>query len=70
MPIAALFIAYIKTGADIMNRTSDVASELVVVIQAFMILLIAAKGFLAGTQQKLIVKNIKAAAAQPAESEA
>ena len=70
VPIAALFIAYIKTGADIMNRTSDVASELVVVIQAFMILLIAAKGFLAGTQQKLIVKNIKAAAAQPAESEA
>ena len=35
------------------------ASELVVVIQAFMILLIAAKGFLAGTQQKLIVKTSK-----------
>ena len=64
VPIASLFIAYIKTGADIMNRTSDVASELVVVIQAFMILLIAAKGFMAGTQQKLIVKNIKAAAAE------
>lgn len=62
VPIAALFIAYIRTGADIMNRSSDVASELVIVIQSFMILLIAAKGFLSGTHQKLLVKNVKAKA--------
>ena len=39
-----------------MNRTSDVASEIVLVIQAIMILFIGAKSFMAGTQQKLRVK--------------
>ncbi|HOG00998.1 MAG TPA: ABC transporter permease [Clostridia bacterium] len=59
LPLAVLFIAYIRTGADIMNRSSDVAAELVTVVQALMILLIAAKGFLSKAQQRLIVKNAK-----------
>lgn len=53
---AALFIGYVRTGADIMNRSSDVASEIVLIIQAIMILFIGANSFLAGTQQKLRVK--------------
>lgn len=59
LPWAVLFMAYIRTGADIMNRSSDVAAELVTVVQAFMILLIAAKGFLSGTQHRFIVRNTK-----------
>ena len=54
--LSALFLGYVRTGADIMNRTSDVASEIVLVIQAIMILFIGAKSFMAGTQQKLRVK--------------
>ena len=54
--LSALFLGYVRTGADIMNRTSDVASEIVLVIQAIMILFIGAKAFMAGTQQKLRVK--------------
>ena len=39
-----------------MNRSSDVASEIVLIIQAVMILFIGASSFLAHTQQKLRVK--------------
>ena len=53
---AAMFLGYVRTGADIMNRSSDVASEIVLIIQAIMILFIGANAFLAGTQQKLRVK--------------
>ena len=53
---AAIFLGYVRTGADIMNLSSDVASEIVLIIQAIMILFIGANAFLAGTQQKLRVK--------------
>ena len=53
---SALFLGYVRTGADIMNRSSDVASEIVMIIQAVMILFIGANAFLARTQQKLRVK--------------
>ena len=53
---SALFLGYVRTGADIMNRSSDVASEIVLIIQAVMILFIGASSFLAHTQQKLRVK--------------
>ncbi|MDD3252852.1 MAG: ABC transporter permease [Lachnospiraceae bacterium] len=53
---SAFFLGYVRTGADIMNRSSDVASEIVMIIQAIMILFIGANAFLAGTQQKLRVK--------------
>lgn len=59
IPLAALFIAYIRTGADIMNRTSDVPSEMVIVIQSLLILMIASRGFLAKFHQKLIVRHVK-----------
>lgn len=53
---SSLFLAYVRTGADIMNRSSDVANEIVLVIQAIMILFIGATSFLSATQQKLRVK--------------
>lgn len=57
--IAAMFIAYIRTGADIMNRTSDVPSELIIIIQSLLILMIASRGFMAKIHQKLIVRHVK-----------
>ncbi len=57
VPIAALFLAYLRTGADIMSRTSDVPSEVVSVIQALVIVLIAANSFLASWKHKMLVKQ-------------
>lgn len=62
--VSALFIAYIRTGADIMNRTSDVPSELIIVIQSLLILMIASRGFLAKVHQKLIVRYVKGKTAE------
>ncbi len=57
IPIASLFLAYIRVGADIMARSSDVPSEVISVIQAIIIMLIAAKRFLAKWKHKRIVKD-------------
>lgn len=43
VPFAAFFYAYLKTGAVIMERSSDISRELVSIIQAVMILFITAQ---------------------------
>jgi ABC-type uncharacterized transport system permease subunit len=57
VPLGAIFLAYLRVGADIMARTSDVSSEVVSIIQAIMIMLIAANAFLAKWRHKLVVKQ-------------
>ena len=57
VPIAAFFLSYIRVGADIMARSSDVASEIVVVIQAVIIMMIGADALLAGLRKRAIMKN-------------
>jgi len=57
VPIAALFLAYLRTGADIISRTSDVPIELVFIIQAVMIVFIASERFLEGWKHRKIVKT-------------
>lgn len=57
VPFAALFLAYLRNGADILNRTVDVPYEIVSVIQATIILLIAAKAFLGQLKQRALVKQ-------------
>ena len=54
---AGLFIGYLRAGADIMNRTTDVALEVIQVVQAIMIVLVAAEAFLANWRHKLTVKE-------------
>lgn len=56
VPFAAIFLAYVRVGADIMNRTSDVPMEVISIIQAVIIMLIAAKMFLNKMQQRQIVR--------------
>ncbi|MEF9934394.1 MAG: ABC transporter permease [Clostridium sp.] len=57
VPIGAIFLAYLRVGADIMSRSSDVPSEVIIVIQAIMIMLIAAQRFLEKYRHKMIVKD-------------
>ncbi len=59
VPFAALFLAYMRTGADVMNRASDVPVEFVDVVQGLIILFVAAEMFLAKYKHKLIVNNAK-----------
>ncbi|MCL2392717.1 MAG: ABC transporter permease [Oscillospiraceae bacterium] len=57
IPIAAFFLSYIRVGADIMARSSDVAQEIVAVIQAIIIMMIGAEALLAGLKKRAILKN-------------
>ncbi|GHT80280.1 hypothetical protein FACS1894130_11280 [Spirochaetia bacterium] len=56
VPIGALLLAYIRVGADIVNRSTDISPEFVSIIQGIIILLIAAEMFLSGLKRKLIFK--------------
>lgn len=56
VPLAAFFLAYIRTGADILNRTTDIPAEIVSVLQAVIIVLIASQAFLSNWKQKQIIK--------------
>lgn len=45
IPFAALFIGYLRSGADLMAFNTDVAQEVVTIIQGIIILLIASERF-------------------------
>lgn len=57
VPLAAFFLAYLRIGADIMARRTDVATEVIAVVQASIILLVAAKMFLGKLKHRQIVAN-------------
>lgn len=60
VPLAAFFLAYIRVGADVVARTSDVPNEIVFIIQAVIIMFIAAERFLAGWKHRKIVESAQA----------
>jgi general nucleoside transport system permease protein len=64
VPFAALAYGYLRAGADIMERSSDVSREMVLVIQAIIILLVTAERVLPIIQQRVsaIRENNKATA--------
>jgi ABC-type uncharacterized transport system permease subunit len=41
VPVSALFLAYIRVGADFMSRRGDVAFEFITLVQGFIILILA-----------------------------
>jgi simple sugar transport system permease protein len=51
VPIAGLFYGYLRTGAQIMERSSDVTREVVLIIQAIIILFITADRILPMIQE-------------------
>ena len=56
VPVAALFLAYVRVGADVISRTSDVPAEIVSIIQALIIMLVGAQMFLNRFRHRQIVK--------------
>lgn len=57
VPLAAFFVAYLKTSADSLNMTSKIPPEIIGVIQAIIIIFIAAERFLSGWEHRKIVEN-------------
>ena len=64
VPFAALFLAYLRTGASIMARSTDVTLEIVQIIQGIIIMLVVAEQFLRKIRHNLIAKEAKAALAE------
>lgn len=59
VPLAAFFLYYLRIGADLMARMTDVPSEVVSVIQALVIMLVAAESFMAKWRHKMVIKQAK-----------
>lgn len=57
---AALFVAYLRVGADLVNRYSDIPTEMIAILQCIIILLISAERFLHKYKQRWIEKEVKA----------
>ncbi|MGJ4851182.1 ABC transporter permease [Bacillota bacterium Meth-B3] len=57
VPLAALFIAYLRTGANMMNTYADVPKELITVIQAILMILVTAAALTGGLKQRIAVKE-------------
>ena len=53
VPFTALAYGYLRAGADIMERSSDVSREMVLIIQAIIILLVTAERVLPVIQQRV-----------------
>ena len=60
VPAAAFFYAYLQVGAEIMGRNSDVTPEVVQLIQAIIVILIASQAFMARWRQKMVVQAVQA----------
>lgn len=54
VPIAALFVGYLRVGAMEMARLSDVPNEVVYIIQATMMILIGASAFLTRARERQV----------------
>ena len=60
VPVGALFLAYIRIGADVVNTSGDIPPEFISVIQGIIILLVAAESFLSGFKNRLIYRSVQA----------
>ncbi len=57
VPLACFFLSYIRIGADVITRQSDVPVEIISIIQATIIILVCAESFLATWKHRQVVKN-------------
>lgn len=64
VPVGALFLAYIRIGADVVNSSGDIPKEFITVIQGIVILLIAAESFMSGIKNRMIYKAAEKEAAE------
>lgn len=56
---SALFVSYLRVGADLVNRSADVPTEMIAILQSIIILLISAEKFLHKYKQGWITKGEK-----------
>lgn len=56
---AAFFVSYLRIGADLVNRSSDIPTEMIAILQSIIILLISAERFLHKYRQRWIEKGEK-----------
>jgi simple sugar transport system permease protein len=57
VPLAAFVLSYLRIGADRMASASDVTSEMIAIIQAIIIMLVAAQSFLSRARQKMLMRE-------------
>ena len=57
--LASGFLAYIRIGADIMSRYTDVPAEVIMIVNAVIILIITAEKFLSSLYQKQFTKKYR-----------
>lgn len=57
VPIAALFLAYLRTGAVLMSLETDIASEFIQIIQALIIIIVAGQAFLRKLKNRILFKS-------------
>lgn len=57
IPVAALFLSYLRVGASAMASNADVPKELIIVIQALMIMLVTAGALLKRLKQKVVIRE-------------
>ena len=57
VPLAAIFIAYLRTGAMVMSYKTNIQSDLTSVIEGVVILFLLAEKFLSKTYRRMIVKE-------------
>lgn len=60
VPVAAFFLAYLRTGASKMSIVANVPTEIVTVTQGIIILLVVAEQFLSKYKHKMIAKEARA----------
>lgn len=64
IPLAALLLAYIRTSASVLNVTSNLPIEFVYIMQALVIMFVAAEDFLSKSKNKAIFNCSQGEAAQ------
>lgn len=69
VPFAALFIAYLNRGCELMSIYAGVPSEMIDIIQAIIFLFFAAEQFLSKHRQRLVVKEAKEEISKKANSQ-
>ena len=57
VPVIAFILSYLRAGGDLVNRMTDVPTELVSVIQSLVVIFIAAKYLLASVRHHMLVKD-------------
>ena len=58
IPLAAIFIAYLRVGSEIMSRATDLDNEIVAFFQCIMILLVVSENFLGRLRAKKERENV------------